>query len=104
MPYKKNVTFASDGNVSYDQSIISGIVLLAVKEIEGVQAPDGYGTVSVKYDKDGIHVDLKVIINTQESVSDIAFKIQENVKHSVEAMTEYHVAKVNVTFLDVFDN
>ena len=104
MPYKKSVSFASDGNVSYDQSIISGIVLLAVKEIEGVKTPEEKGTVSVKFDKDGIHVDLKVSVNITESVSDVAFKIQENVKHSVEAMTEYHVAKVNVTFLDVFDN
>ena len=49
-----------------------------------------------KKEKDGIHVDVVVKIHYAQSVSDTAFKIQEAVRHNVEAMTEYHVASVNV--------
>ena len=31
-----------------------------------------------------------------QNISDVAFKVQEAIRHNVEAMTEYHVASVNV--------
>ena len=37
-----------------------------------------------------------------QSVSDAAFKIQEAVRHNVEAMTEFHIASVNVHVCGIF--
>lgn len=109
MAYFKNIPGGHDGKIIYNGSIINGIVLLAISEIEGVEVanitPDKKGknddkksrkAVRVRFEKDGIHVDVAVQIHQYSSVSDMAFKIQENIKHNVEAMTEYHIAKVNV--------
>jgi uncharacterized alkaline shock family protein YloU len=52
--------------------------------------------IKVSFDKDGVHVDVAVKIHYSQCVSDLAFKIQEAIRHNVEAMTEYHIASVNV--------
>ena len=92
-----------EGKIVYGDGIVDGIVLLAVKEIPNVElcaeAPKKQmrsSAIKVKKEKDGIHVDVVVKIHYGQSVSDTAFKIQEAVRHNVEAMTEYHVASVNV--------
>ena len=41
-------------------------------------------------------------INYNLSVSEIAYKIQDSIKHNVEAMTEYKINTVNVNVKDVF--
>ena len=86
----------------------SGIVLLAVQEIPFVQlyVGDPKGKMRSKAIKcvranDGIHVDVVVKIHYTQSVSDVAFKIQESIRHTVETMTEYHVASVNVVIRGV---
>ena len=58
-------------------------------------------SVKVKFTENGIYVDVFVKINQSASVSDMAFKIQENIKHNVEAMTEYKLSKINVRVTDV---
>ena len=105
MAYFRNIPGGHDGKIIYNGSIINGIVTLAVSEIEGVKmATDTSKDVKVRFDKDGIHVDVDVQIYQNTSVADMAFKIQENVKHNVEAMTEYHIAKVNVHVVGVLFN
>lgn len=100
----KKIPQAKEGKIVYGDGIVDGIVLLAVKEIPFVElcadAPRKQmrsSAIKVKKEKDGIHVDVTVRIHYAQSVSDTAFKIQEAVRHNVEAMTEYHVASVNVT-------
>ena len=114
MAYFKNIPGGHDGKIIYNGSIINGIVLLAISEIDGVEMANitpnqknksddklSKKAVRVRFEKDGIHVDVDVQIHQLSSVSDMAFKIQENVKHNVEAMTEYHIAKVNVNVVGV---
>ena len=60
--------------------------------------------IRVILDKDGVHVNVAVKIHFTQSVSEIAFKIQEAVRHNVESMTEYHIASVNVTVRGVMFN
>ena len=99
----KKIPQTHEGKIFYGDGIVDGIVLLAVKEIPYVElsadAPKKQmrsSAIKVKKEKDGIHVDVVVRIHYSQSVSDTAFKIQEAVRHNVEAMTEYHVACVNV--------
>ena len=37
-----------------------------------------------------------------QSVAEMAFKIQESIRHNVESMTEFHVANVNVNIRGVY--
>ena len=53
--------------------------------------------IKVVFDKSNrVIVDVVVTINYNQSVSEMAFKVQEAIRHNVEAMTEYHVENVNV--------
>lgn len=101
--FKKIPQNIHEGKLIYNYNIVDGIVLLAVQEIPNIElysiAPRNKmhsSAINVTSDKDGIHIDVSVKIHYTQCVSDIAFKIQEAVRHNVEAMTEYHVASVNV--------
>lgn len=110
----KKVPQINEGKIAYGDGIVDDIVLLAVTEIPYVELEDTNTqqkqqtrskSIKVRKEKDGIHVDVTVKIHFSQSVSDIAFKIQESVRHTVEAMTEFHVANVNVSISDVtFDD
>ena len=108
MAYFKKIPQVHEGKVVYDDNIIDHIVLLAVKELPFVRlhsdAPHNNmrsGAIKIRKEKDGIHVDVTVKIHHSQCVSDMAFKIQEAVRHAVETMTEFHVASVNVNICDV---
>ena len=101
--FKKIPQNIHEGKLIYNTGIVDGIVLLAVQEIPYVElyavAPRDKmhsSAVKVYNDKDGVHIDVSIKIHYTQSVSDTAFKIQEAVRHNVEAMTEYHIASVNV--------
>ena len=98
LPLKEN-----DGKITYGENIVDGIVLLAVSEIPFVELyyPASRKkmtnpSIKVKTEKDGVHVEVMVKVHYTQSISDIAFKIQESIRHNVEAMTEYKIANVNV--------
>lgn len=91
------------GKIVYGNGIVEGIVELAVSELEdvefvlsGIDKKIKPGAVKVLFDKDGVNVEVSVKIHYTQRVPDMAFKIQEAIRHSVESMTEYHVASVNV--------
>ena len=90
------------GKVSYNSGIVSGIVALAVKEVEGVELLAGSKKgLKLYFEKDGIIADISVNADYGYSVPDVAFKIQQSVKHNVEAMTEYKVKRVDVYVVGV---
>ena len=87
----------------YGDGIVEGIVLLAVAEIPYAEIYRGVigkrtaeDAVKVVIDKSNVTVDVEVSIHFSQSVSDMAFKIQEAVKYNVESMTDYNVISVNV--------
>ncbi len=110
--FKKIPQNRHEGRIVYGDNIVDGIVMLAVSELDYVElcsiAPRKQmrsSAIKVILDKDGVHVDVAVKIHFSQSVSEIAFKIQEAVRHNVESMTEYHIASVNVTVRGVmFDD
>ena len=101
--FKKKPHNIHEGKLIYNTSIVDGIVLLAVQEIPYVElyaVPSRNkmfsNAIKVNSDKDGVHIDVSIKIHFSQSVSETAFKIQEAIRHNVEAMTEYHIASVNV--------
>ena len=100
--YNKIPQAKREGKIVYGDGIVEGIVHLAVSEIDNVELYSNGKKKSVKkaikavFDKSGVTVDVAVKINYMQSVSDMAFKVQEAIRHNVESMTEYQVQSVNV--------
>ena len=110
---------AMKDNVPYKKNVVISIVSLATQEINGV-ASISRNSVSViksalsKHINRGIIVDFEnnnnamidVFVNVKfgYSVKDVAFRVQENIKSSVESMTEFKVTAVNVHVVGVTFN
>ena len=94
------------GKVVYNAGIIQNIVSLAVQEVEGtLLLPGKKNSVNLYLEKDGVYADVSVVVKYGYDVPELAYRIQQSVKHNVENMTRYRVAKVNVHIQDVvFDD
>ena len=90
------------GKVSYNSGIVGKIISLAVAEIEDVEMlANKKRGLKLYFEKDGVYADISVRVDYGYNVPEVAFKIQQSVKHNVEAMTKYKVAKVDVYVVDV---
>lgn len=95
-------TSTQKGKITYNSSIVSGIVALAIGEVEGVYLLTNKNKgIKLNFDKQGIVADISVKVDSTANVSSLAFKIQQSIKHNVESMTNYKVAKVDVHITDV---
>ena len=100
--FKRVPSDGQKGKVSYNSGIVSGIISLAVTEIEGVELLLGKKRgLKLYFEKEGIYADISVKVDYGYNVPEVAFKIQQSVKHNVEAMTKYKVAKVDVYVVGV---
>ena len=101
-------------NVTYKKNVVVSIVSLATQEINGIASLNRSSVSSIKNvfkkDKRGIIVDFEenqvaidVYVNVKfgYSVKDVVFRVQENIKSSVESMTEFKVSAVNVHVVGV---
>ncbi|MBQ7165261.1 MAG: Asp23/Gls24 family envelope stress response protein [Clostridia bacterium] len=100
---KKFSTAESKGKTYYNAGIVKGIVSLAVSEVAGVAiSPKGKkatkisDAIKLKFGDTGISVDVFVNVYTGYTVPDVAFNIQQNIKQSVESMSEYKISEINV--------
>ena len=50
---------------------------------------------------DDVYVDVYVNVLFGYSVKDVAFRVQENIKSSIESMTDFKVAAINVNVTGV---
>lgn len=90
------------GKVVYNTGIVQNIVELAVAEVEGTVPNQGKrGGVSLFLEKDGIYVDVSVVVKYGYNVPELSYRVQQMVKQSVENMTHFKVAQVNVHIQDV---
>ncbi len=95
-------TTTQKGKITYNPNIVSGIVALAINEVDGVYLLNTKNKgVKLNFEKQGIVADISVKVNSDCNVSSLAFKIQQSIKHNVESMTKYKIAKVDVHIQDV---
>lgn len=95
-------TSTQKGKVSYNSGIVVGIVALAISEVEGVNLLSNKNKgIKLNFDKQGIIADIGVKVDYGYNVPSLAFRIQQSIKHNVESMTNYKVAKVDVHIEDV---
>lgn len=98
MPLKSRYNAMFSGDVTYGNKVVTSIIELAVKEINGVASLQSKG---VKTDINGDTINVDVFINVYNGVicTDVAFRVQENIKRSVESMTTFKVGFINVNIL-----
>ncbi len=106
LPQKKN-----EGKIIYNNSIVDGIVLLAIAELDNVELYSfadkkkmRSNAIKISSDKEGVKVSVAIKVHYSQSISDVAFRVQEAIRHNVEAMTEYKVSSVDVSVLGVMFN
>ncbi len=104
------------GRVSYNKTILLSIINLAAKEISGVAglctnfggsklgklfSTNYYEGVKITSASDGLSIDVFLNIYANNSVADVACRVQENVRNSVISMTEATVKSINVHVMGV---
>lgn len=98
MPLKSRYNANFTGDVTYGRNVVMSIIDLAVQEIKGVASLQGKG-VRTHVEGNTINVDVFINVTTGVSCSDVAFRVQENIKRSVETMTAYKIGVINVDIL-----
>ncbi|MBE5746690.1 MAG: Asp23/Gls24 family envelope stress response protein [Clostridiales bacterium] len=90
------------GKTVYTSAIVQNIVEIAVTEVEGAMPlQDKKKGVSLYILGDNIYVSVSVAAKLGYSVPELAYHIQKSVKQSVENMTRYKIAEVDVHVADV---
>ncbi len=97
-----------------NKNMIVSVVSLATKEISGVvdmyhskrlffrrifDRNIGQG-VSIKYTKSGVYLDIYVVVDTECEVSDVVYRIQQNVKSSLSSVLPLDISAINVHIMD----
>ena len=110
-----SIVNTNKGKISCDRSVLLSIINLSTKEIDGVYClKDHFGAIAkrwfsnkyydgvkVEYDGDGITIDVYIVINYGHNISEIAYKVQENVKNGISYMIDIKINTINVHVLDV---
>lgn len=98
MSSKRNNLFSS--GVTYGHNVLRSIIRLAAQEISGVESVCGRG-VRCYIMGESIDADVYIEVNSEVSCSDIAYKVQDNIKKTVETMTDYKMGVINVNIISV---
>lgn len=113
---KQKLIDTEEGSVSYKRNVVLSIVKLAAQEISGIASLDPVGLkfskrvfnkhynhgVLIEFGEDeDVYVDVFVNVLFGYSVKDVAFRVQENIKSSIESMTDFKVAAINVNVTGV---
>ena len=108
----------SKDNVTYKKNVVISIVSLATQEINGIASISRNSVSAIKstlskninrgiiveFEEKQAKIDVFVNVKFGYSVRDVSFRVQENIKSSVESMTEFKVSAVNVHVVGVTFN
>ncbi|MBO5045902.1 MAG: Asp23/Gls24 family envelope stress response protein [Clostridia bacterium] len=86
-----------NGKITYHSDIVSDIVILSLQETEGIElVPSKNKGIKLCFEKEGIFVDVSFIAHYGYNVPELAYNIQQKIKHMVESMTKCKIAKIDV--------
>ncbi len=96
----------STGRLVYSSEILHDIVDCALGEVEGVvkyaeDSKKARDCIKIEQSGEDVHIDVFVKLLGTVEVSDVASRIQNTVKDTIENMTEFKVKDVNVHVIDV---
>ena len=112
---KNNIKKQAKGNVTYGSDIVLSVINLATKEIAGVSgivtkfgsalkrwfSNNYYDGVKITYNKNAMHIDVYINVCFGYNVTEVAFRVQENIKNSLSGMIDVKIDKINVHVLGV---
>lgn len=104
------------GNVKIADDVVAIIAGVAATEIPGVTSMSGGITggfsemlgmknlskgVKVEINENQVAIDVFIVVEYGKNISEIGKNVQQNIKNSVESMTELNVVEVNVNIQGV---
>ena len=112
---KNNIKKQAKGNVTYGSDIVLSVINLATKEIAGVSgivtkfgsalkrwfSNNYYDGVKITYNKNAMTIDVYINVCFGYNVTEVAFRVQENIKNSLSGMIDVKIDKINVHVLGV---
>lgn len=112
---KSNIKKQAKGNVTYGSNIVLSVINLATKEIAGVSSivtkfssmlkrwfsNNYYEGVKVSYNKDAMNIDVYINVCFGYNVTEVAYRVQENIKNSLSGMIDVKINRINVHVLGV---
>ena len=112
---KSNIKKQAKGNVTYSSNIVLSVINLATQEIAGVSgivtkfnsflkrwfSNNYYEGVKITYNKDAMNVDVYINVLFGYNVTEVAYRVQENIKNSLSGMIDIKIDKINVHVLGV---
>ena len=112
---KSNIKKQAKGNVTYGSNIVLSVINLATQEIAGVSSivtkfssalkrwfsNNYYEGVKVTYNKDAMNVDVYINVCFGYNVTEVAYRVQENIKNSLSGMIDIKINRINVHVLGV---
>ncbi len=100
MPLKSRYNSSLSGKVNYGYKVVESIISLATLEIRGVARLQGKKLRTEK-SFDVLNIDVYIDVMIGFSCAEVAYRVQQNVKRSVESMTTHKVGLINVNVLGV---
>ncbi len=108
----------SKDSVTYKKNVVISIVSLATQEINGIASISRNAVSAIKstfsknvnrgiiveFENNVVKIDVFVNVKFGYSVRDVSFRVQENIKSSVESMTEFKVGAIDVHVVGVTFN
>ncbi len=112
---KSNIKKQARGKVTYGSNIVLSVINLATKEIAGVSSivtkfssmlkrwfsNNYYEGVKVTYNKDAMNIDVYINVCFGYNVTEVAYRVQENIKNSLSGMIDVKINRINVHVLGV---
>ena len=112
---KNNIKKQAKGNVTYGNNIVLSVINQATKEIAGVSSivtkfssvlkrwfsNNYYEGVKITYNKNAMNVDVYINVCFGYNVTEVAYRVQENIKNSLSGMIDMKINRINVHVLGV---
>lgn len=109
--FDQNDSHTELGTIKIHRNSIASIAALAALDIEGVKGigknfysslmalagKKNYGSIRVEFDKNGeVFLDIPLVVKYGFSIPEVATKVQENVRGSLEKMTNLFIKEVSI--------
>lgn len=108
---------SNNGRVTYNKNILLSIINLAAKEISGVaslcrnfggskigklfNSSNYFDGVKLVHGKNGLKIGVYINVYANYNVSDVACRVQENIKSGITSMVDIKIDEIDVHVLGV---
>ena len=109
--FNQNDSHTELGTIKIHRNSIASIAALAALDIEGVKGigknfysrlgawagRKDYSSIRVEFDKNGeVFLDIPLVVKYDFSIPEVATKVQENVRNSLEKMTNLFIKDISI--------